>query len=102
VSSRRSILAVALASVTVLSACGASAPPAKELATEMVDTMLSRGEVTEAAATCMRDEIDGFTLTDEQATGFSDFDDVASKAAGNNELALKILADFQAVLAACN
>jgi hypothetical protein len=98
VTSRRSILAVAISSVVILSACGASAPPAQELAIEMVDTL----DVSEAAKDCMRDEITGFTLTEEQAAGFSDFDDVASKADGGNELALKIMADFEAALTACN
>lgn len=96
--SRRSIIALAAVSVTVLSACGASAPPAKELATEMVDTL----EVSDDVKDCMRQEIEGFSLTEEQAQGFSDFDDVASKADGGNELALQILGDFQAALAACN
>lgn len=96
--SRRSIIALAAASVTVLSACGASAPPAKELATEMVDTL----DVSDNVKDCMRQEIDDFSLTEEQAQGFSDFDDVAGKADGGNELALQILGDFQAALAACN
>ena len=99
--SRRSILAVVAASVTVLSACGASAPPAKELAAEMVDTMVDRGDITDGEADCMRQEIVDFSLTEEQLTGFSDFDDVAQKAAGGNELALGILADFEAALAGC-
>ncbi len=99
--SRRSILTVAAASITVLSACGASAPPAKELANEMVDTMVDRGDITESEGTCMHQEIDDFGLTEEQATGFSDFDDVAEKAAGDNELAKSILADFEAALASC-
>lgn len=89
---------MAISSVVILSACGASAPPAQELAIEMVDTL----DVSEAAKDCMRDEITGFTLTEEQAAGFSDFDDVASKADGGNELALKIMADFEAALTACN
>jgi hypothetical protein len=101
VKSRRSIIAIAAASVTVLSACGASAPPAKELATEMVDSMVERDGLSEAAADCMRQEIEDFSLTEEQAQGFSDLDDVASKADGGNELALQILGDFQAALAAC-
>ena len=100
--SRRSIIALAAASVTVLSACGASAPPAKELATEMVDSMVERDGLSEEAAACMRQEIEDFSLTEEQAQGFSDFDDVAAKAAGGNELALQVLADFQEALAACN
>lgn len=96
--SRRSIIALAAASITVLSACGASAPPAKELATEMVATL----DVSDEVKACMRQEIEDFSLTEEQAQGFSDFDDVASKADGGNELALQILGNFQAALAACN
>lgn len=68
----------------------------------MVDSMVERQEITEAAGSCMRQEIDDFGLTEEQAQGFSDFDDVAEKAAGGNELARNIMADFQTALAACN
>ena len=96
--SRRSFVALAVAAITVLSACGASAPPARELALEMVETL----DVSEPVKECMRQEIDDFSLTEEQATGFSDFDDVASKAADGNELALQIMGDFQSTLAACN
>jgi hypothetical protein len=102
VTPRRSIIAAAVAFPLLLSACGASAPPAKELAGEMVDTMVTNGDVTEAVAACMQEEIDDFGLTEEQAVGFSDFDDVASKAAEGNELALQIMGDFQAALASCN
>ena len=86
----------------MLSACGASSPPAEELALEMVDAMVEQGDVTEAVGDCMRAEIEDFGLTEEQAQGFSDFDDVASKAAGGNELALQIMGDFQSALASCN
>ena len=64
----------------------------------MVDTLT----VSEPVKECMRQEIDDFSLTEEQATGFSDFDDVAAKAAEGNELALQIMGDFQAALASCN
>jgi polyhydroxyalkanoate synthesis regulator phasin len=101
VKSRRSIIALAAALVTVLSACGASAPPARELATEIVDTMVERGDITESEAACMRQEVEDFSLTEQQAQGFSDFDDVAAKAADDNELALQIIGDFQAALASC-
>lgn len=89
---------MAAAAITVLSACGASAPPAKELATEMVATL----DVDDAVKACMNQEIADFSLTEEQATGFSDFDDVAAKAADGNELALQIMGDFQNALASCN
>jgi len=98
VSSRRSTIALAVASIAVLSACGASAPGARELATEMVATL----DVSDAVKACMNDEIAGFSLTEDQATGFADFDDVAAKAADGNELALQIMGDFQSTLAACN
>jgi hypothetical protein len=97
VKSRHSIIALAAASITVLSACGASAPPAKELAVEMVDTL----DESDAVKACMRQEVEDFNLTEEQATGFSDLDDVASKAAGGSELALQIMGDFQDALATC-
>ncbi len=84
-------------SLTVLAACGASAPPARELANEIVDTL----DVSDEVKDCMHDVVDGFSLTEEQAQGFSDFDDVAAKAAGGNELAKNILDDFEAALAAC-
>jgi hypothetical protein len=98
VSSRRSIIVLAAASITVLSACGVSAPPARELALEMVETL----DVSEPVKECMRDTINDFSLTEDQATGFSDFDDVAAKAADGNELALQIMGDFQTALASCN
>lgn len=85
-------------SLTVLTACGASAPPAKELADEMIDTL----EVSDSVKTCMHDVVENFSLTEEQAQGFADFDDVAEKAAGGNELARNIMADFEAALTACN
>lgn len=96
--SRRSITALAIASFTVLTACGVSAPPGKELAHEMVETL----DVDESVQDCMHQEIDSFGLTEEQATGFSDFDDVASKAADGNELALVIMGDFRDALDSCN
>lgn len=97
-SSRRSILALAVASIAVLGACGVSAPGARELATEMVATL----DVDEPVKACMTQEIADFSLTEEQATGFSDLDDVAAKAADGNELALRIMGDFQNALASCN
>ena len=95
---RRSFLPLAVVAVSVLTACGAAAPPAKELANELVDTL----DVPDSVKDCMHGEIDDFSLTEEQAQGFKDFDDVATKAAGGNELAIGILADFEAALASCN
>ncbi len=81
-----------------LTACGASSPPAEELALEVIESL----DVDESVKECMRDEVTGFTLTEEQAQGFVDLDDVADKAARGNEQAQNIMADFEASLAACN
>lgn len=85
----------------MLSACGASAPPARELAHEMIDS-LDPAEVDDTVKACMHAKVDDFGLTEEQAQGFEDLDDVADKAAGGNELAINIITDFQAALASCN
>ena len=95
---RRSLVPLAVVAVSVLTACGASSPPAKELALELVDTL----DVSDAVKACMRTEVEEFSLTEEQAQGFTDFDDVAAKAAGGNETALAIMSDFEVALAACN
>ena len=94
---RRSLIAVVAASLTVLTACGAAAPPARELADEMIDTL----DVSDTVKACMHREVEEFSLTPEQAQGFEDLDDVAEKAAGGNELALQIMADFEDSLATC-
>ena len=96
-SHRRAVVAAFALSLTVLTACSASAPPAKELADEMIDTL----NVSDDVKACMHTAVAEFSLTEEQAQGFTDFDDVATKADGGNELALRILADFEASLAAC-
>lgn len=95
---RRCFLPLAVVGVSLLTACGASAPPAKELANEMVDTL----DVPDSVKACMHEAIAEFSLTEEQAQGFKDFDDVATKADGGNALAIGILADFEAALASCN
>lgn len=97
---KRQLLAVPalVASLGVLTACGASAPPAKELADELIDTL----DVSDEVKDCMHDEVAAFALTEEDAQGFNDFDDVAAKAADGQERALQIMADFERSLAACN
>ena len=50
----------------------------------------------------MHDEVDTFALSEEDALGFTDLDDVAAKAAEGNERAIQIMNDFQAALASCN
>ncbi len=86
------------AGTLVLTACGNLAPPAKELADEMVDTL----DVSDAVKACMKDEIEGFELTESEATGFTDFDEVAAKAAEGQEQARQIMQRFEETLAACN
>jgi len=85
-------------SLSVLTACGASAPPATELADEIIETL----DVSDDVKACMHAEVAEFRLTEQQAQGFNDLDDVASKAEGGNELAIGILRDFENALAACN
>lgn len=97
-SARRSFLPLVVVGLSVLTACGASAPPARELANELIDTL----EVSDSVKDCMHAEVDDFNLTEEQANVFEDLDDVAAKADGGNELAIGIMADFQAALATCN
>ena len=63
----------------------------------MIDTL----DVTEGVKVCMRQAVDDFSLTANEATGFEDFDDVAAKADGGNELALRVMDRFEAALAAC-
>lgn len=93
----RRFVAVAALALTVLTACGASAPPARELADEMIDTL----DVSDSVKECMHRELDEFSLTPEEAAGFEDLDDVAAKADGGNELALQVMARFEASLASC-
>ena len=94
---QRQLLAVAVLSLGFLTACGTSPPPARELAIEMIDTL----DVSEDVKACMRDEVEAFRLSDEDAQGFQDFDDVANKAAEGQERAIQIMNDFQAALASC-
>lgn len=85
--------------LSVLTACGASAPPAKELADEVIGTL----DVSDAVKACMRAEVADFSLTEQElAFGFKNLDEVAEAANGDNQQAFDILAKFQAALAACN
>lgn len=83
---------VALAA-TGLTACGASAPPANELAIELIDSLEADKTLSATEADCMRDrvgEYDGETL-----------DDLAERADSENAEALAELAQFQQDLADC-
>ncbi len=95
---RRSSVLLLAAGTLVLTACGNLAPPAKELADEMVDTL----DVPDSVKTCMKAEVEGFELTESEATGFTDFDDVAAKAAEGQQQAVQIMQRFEDSLAACN
>lgn len=63
----------------------------------MIDTL----DVSDPVKACMRLRVDEFQLTAEEATGFEDFDDVAAKADGGNELAIQVMDRFEAELASC-
>ena len=93
----RRLIATVVVSLSVVTACGASSPPARELAHEMVDTL----DLSDDVKDCMHDRVDSFALSEEDALGFTDLDDVAAKADGGNERAIQIMNDFQASLAGC-
>lgn len=93
---RRPIVAVAALSLTVLTACGASAPPADELGHEMIDTL----DVSDAVKACMHDVIDEFEVTPE--SGFTDLDDVAQKASEGQPQAIELMDQLEADLDGCN
>ena len=93
----------AAAFAVVLTACGASAPPAKELADEVIDTLEANGKpLSDSVKACMHKEVADFTLTPEEAKGFKNLDDVADKAAGGQEQAIQIMQRFEDQLASCN
>ena len=98
----RSLLIVAAFAVA-LTACGASAPPAKELANELINTLESNGvPLSDSVKACMHGKVDTFELTPEESTGFSSLDDVADKAADGQAKAILIMDRFEAELASCN
>ena len=82
----------------MLTGCTNSAPPAAELADEMIDTL----DVSDSVKTCMKAEVEGFALTEDEAAGFEDLDDVAGKADAGQEQAIQIMARFEEALASCN
>ena len=95
-SRRRSLVAVAALSLTVLTACGASAPPGKELADEMIETLPVSDDVKE----CMHEAAADFQIGPD--SGFESFDDMAQKAADEQPQAVAVMAEFEAALASCN
>ena len=64
----------------------------------MIDTL----DVSDSVKDCMKAEVEGFELSESEAQGFVDLDDVATKAADGQEQALQILARFRSSLASCN
>ena len=58
----------------------------------MIDTL---DVVSDAVKDCMKAEVEGFELTEDEAKGFEDLDDVADKAADGQEQAKQIMARFQ-------
>jgi hypothetical protein len=96
VNRRRSIVAVVALSLTVLTACGASAPPADELGDEMIDTL----DVSDEVKACMHEVIADFEVSPE--SGFTDLDDVAQKASDGQPQAMALMDELEADLTACN
>lgn len=90
---RRSLAALVAFAAAGLTACGASAPPAEELAIEVIDSMLERGEITEATAECMTERV-GEYEDDE-------LDRIVENADAQDDAALEQLDQFQADLEAC-
>lgn len=90
---RRSLAALAVLAATGLTACGASAPPAKELAVEAVDSLVADGYINEREADCMRGKVEAYTG--------DELDNIAEAAAGNSAEGLEQLDQFQADLADC-
>jgi polyhydroxyalkanoate synthesis regulator phasin len=86
------LVAAALAAFT-LPACGASAPPAEELAGEVIDSMVLRGQITEDEGACMHAEVAAFEG--------ELLDDLGERAASDNAAALAELDEFQQALADC-
>ena len=100
--SPRSLFA-GVALVVLLTACGAAAPPADELANEMINTLEVDGvPVSDEVKLCMHGKVEEFELTDDELQGFESFDDVASKAADGQQQAIDIMDRFEASLASCN
>lgn len=92
-----------VAGALVLSACGASEPPSTELANEIIDTLEKNGEpLSDSVKTCMKDVVANFELTETEATGFKDLNDVVAKADQGQEQAKQIMSRFEDELTACN
>jgi hypothetical protein len=101
--SNSSLLAACVMSVAVLTACGASAPPGRELADEIIDTLENDGRpLSDEVKACMHTAVEEFRLTEEEAQGFNDLDDAAKKASDGQEQAIRIMDRFEQELRDCN
>ncbi len=89
-STRSFAVAVILAS-GVLTACGASAPPAPELALEVIETL----DVSESVKDCMREKVAAFDVADFEAIKNAADDNVAAED-------IEALNKFEAALASCS
>ena len=100
--SPRSLLAAVATLAVVLTACGASPPPGRELADEIIDTLEDEsGPLSDDVKACMHQAVEDFRLTEEEAQGFKNLDDAASKAEDGQEQAIRIMQRFEDELAAC-
>lgn len=85
----RSVLAAVIVSTGVLTACGASAPPANELAIEVIDSL----DVSETVKECMRAEVETFEG--------EELDEIAAAADDGNTDAVASMLAFQEALEDC-
>ena len=99
----RPTLAAVLLAVTTLAACGATPPPAEELANELIETAERNGvPLSDGVKACMRTAVDEFRLTEDEANDFKDLSGVFDKADDNQSEALAIVDRFREALEACN
>lgn len=91
---RRNVSPAVLALVAVLglSAC-ASTPSAKRVAEDVVDRMVTQGQISEAAGACMREAIDEYST--------DDLEEIAESADAGNTDGVAAMAVFERDLTAC-
>lgn len=90
---RRTLVAFVALAATGLTACGTSAPPANELAIELIDALEADGTLKSTQAACMRERVEAYS--DEE------LDDLAERADSGNAEALDGMRKFQQDLADC-
>ncbi|HUF98327.1 MAG TPA: hypothetical protein VMM60_09360 [Ilumatobacter sp.] len=92
----RSVLAAVIVSTGVLAACGASAPPANELAIEVIDSLQG---VSETEKECMRAEVDKYE--GEDLDRFAELADQYEQGNTTDTSGAEEMDAFEAALAAC-